>query len=260
MDTLIMKFGGASVATPEQFSNIADIIISRKKDVSRLVVVVSAMGKTTNQLIELAHKVHDNPPRREYDMLISAGERISISLLAMALLKKDCEAVSFTGSQSGIITCDRHTDARIIDVRPYRLIEELDQGKVVIIAGFQGVNQKKNITTLGRGGSDTTAVALGVALGGDVEFFKDVPGVFSEDPKKNEKATQYYHLNYEQALKIVLQDLDSRVVHERAVRLADKNALPLLVRSFMSYKENIGTIISDPKRSRERSSLYYEEG
>jgi aspartate kinase len=164
MKTLVLKFGGAAVATSAQISQIADLIIARRQEFSKIVVVVSAMGGTTDQLIELAKQVHPHPPQREYDMLISVGERISMTLLAMALCHKNQEAVSFTGSQSGIITCQRHTNAQILDVRPQRIKTSLDQGKIVIVAGFQGVSFDKEITTLGRGGSDTSAVALALAL------------------------------------------------------------------------------------------------
>ena len=175
MKTLVMKFGGAAVATPQHFSKIADIILQRLKEYNRIAVVVSAMGDTTNQLISLATQVNDTPPRREYDMLVSVGERISISLLAMALAAKKHSAVSFTGSQSGIITCSNHSEARIVDVKPHRLLPVLDSGSVVIVAGFQGVSKQGEITTLGRGGSDTSAVALAIALGAiKVEFYKDV--------------------------------------------------------------------------------------
>ena len=142
------------------------------------------MANTTDQLFKLARNVHPNPPAREQDMLVSVGERISISLLAMALAYQGVEAVSFTGSQSGIITCEKHSDASIVDIRPKRIQKVLDEGKTAIIAGFQGVSQKGEITTLGRGGSDTSAVALAVGLGARcVEFYKDVPGIFEEDPK-----------------------------------------------------------------------------
>jgi aspartate kinase len=198
MKTLVMKFGGASVATPEHFSRVAEIILSRRREFPRLAVVVSAMGDTTDQLEMLARQVNPSPPRREYDMLVSVGERISISLLAMALAAKDSEAVSFTGSQSGIITCSQHSNAAIVDVRPRRLLAALDEGKVVIVAGFQGVSVGGEITTLGRGGSDTTAVALGVALGADrVEFFKDVAGVYDKDPHQHDDAALLTSLSYE---------------------------------------------------------------
>lgn len=202
--TLIMKFGGAAVSSPESFSKIAKIIINRSIEYPRIVIVVSAMGEMTDELIALAHKVHPCPPRREYDMLVSAGERISIALLAMALSRQGKEAVSFTGSQSGIITTSHHSEAKIIDVRPTRLCAALDEGKVVIVAGFQGVSQNKEITTLGRGGSDTTAVALGVALRAEkVEFFKDVAGIYEKDPKLYPEAPFYERLTHEEAVEVV---------------------------------------------------------
>lgn len=260
--TLVMKFGGASVATPEQFSRIADIIISRSIEYPRVAVVVSAMGDTTNQLIELAKKVNPDPPRREYDMLVTVGERISISLLAMALAMKKREAVSFTGSQSGIITCARHTDARIVDVKPYRIESCLEGGKIAIVAGFQGVSRnEKNITTLGRGGSDTTAVALGVALGASkVEFFKDVPGVYNDDPKKNQEAMMYEYLSYEAALDII-RTKGAKILHSRCVELAKKNALPLHVLSFQEnfFGKNQGTVIHDTDLRREMMPRYEDD-
>ena len=142
MKTLVMKFGGASLENYESFASIADIILQRLKEYSQIAVVVSAMGDTTNQLIAMAKKVHPDPPRREYDMLLTVGERVSIALLAMALSLKGQEAFSFTGSQSGIVTCSRHADARVLDVRPHRLLPYLTSGKVIIVAGFQGVSQR----------------------------------------------------------------------------------------------------------------------
>lgn len=256
MNTLVMKFGGASVATPEQFSHIADLIIARRAEYARIVVVVSAMGGTTDQLIQLAKQVHPQPPQREYDMLISVGERISMSLLAMALCLKNQEAVSFTGSQSGIMTCQRHSQAHIIDVRPQRIESSLDQGKIVIVAGFQGVSRDREITTLGRGGSDTTAVALGIALkASKVEFFKDVPGVFSHDPKKEVYAKCFYEMTYEAALDIV--EKGAKILHARAIRLAAKNGLPLHVRSFISsYGSHPGTLILEKGKKQLEAPLY----
>lgn len=244
MNIVVMKFGGASVATPEHFSRIADIIVERLKTYSHAIVVVSAMGKTTDQLISLAKEVNPNPPRREYDMLVSVGERISISLLAMALAKKGQEAISFTGSQSGIITSDDHTEAKILEVRPHRLIPCLESGKVVIVAGFQGVSRKGEITTLGRGGSDTSAVALGVAFNSKVEFYKDVPGLFSNDPKIQADAEYYHQLTYDKALDIV--NKGAKVLHGRSIILAEKNGIPLHVKSFLDCdpKFKSGTLIS----------------
>ncbi len=241
--TLVMKFGGASLALPENFEKIADIILMRAKEYGRIVVVVSAMGNTTDELLKLGRRVNANPPRRELDMLISAGERISMALLAMALVGKGKEAISFTGSQSGIITSVEHSEARIVDVRPFRLLPHLEAGRVVIVAGFQGVSGKGEITTLGRGGSDTTAVALGAALRADkVEFYKDVGGVYEEDPKINPAAKIYPKLSYEDAYDLMQKG--AKVLHCRCVNLAFKNKLPLHVRPFSDLNSS-GTRIGD---------------
>ena len=246
MRTVIMKFGGAAVASADKFSHIADIIISRTKLFDRSVVVVSAMGHTTDDLIRLAKSVHPNPPRREYDMLVSVGERISIALLAMALSLKGVDAISFTGSQTGIITCSNHSDAKIIDVKPHRILPHLENGKVIIVAGFQGVSSCGEITTLGRGGSDTTAVALAVAINAEkVEFFKDVDGVYNDDPKVNKKAQLMTKLNYDQALAIVSNC--PQVLQSRCIELAKKNKIKLHILPFSHFAQpdHMGTLIYD---------------
>jgi aspartate kinase len=233
---LIMKFGGASVKAPDSFAQIADIVIQRAIEFPQIAIVISAMGGMTDHLINLAHQVNPSPPRREYDMLVSAGERISISLLAMALSARGYEAVSFTGSQSGIMTSNDHTEARIIDVRPYRLLPHLEAKKFVIIAGFQGVSFHKEITTLGRGGSDTTAVALGVALRAEkVEFYKDVAGIHKDDPKNVPHSQIFHSLSYDEALSVVKQT-GGRILHPRSIELAKKNNMPLHVLSFYEKK------------------------
>lgn len=238
-----MKFGGAVLKNPEIFSSLADLILERKKEYFHIVVVVSAMSGMTDNLISLAFRINPSPPEREYDMLVSAGERISISLLAMALAAKGVDAVSFTGSQSGILTTNQHREARILSVRPERLILSLNQGKIVIVAGFQGVSQNKEITTLGRGGSDTSAVALGIALGAEkVELYKDVKGIFSKDPIHDPQAFFYSQLSFDEALEIV-NTSGGRVLHNRALVLAKNNALPLHVRSFLDLTGE-GTVIS----------------
>lgn len=255
--TIILKFGGASVASTEQFAKIAEIILNKSREF-RVVVVVSAMGDTTNQLLSLAKRVHPTPPPREQDMLVSVGERISISLLAMALHQKGKEAISFTGSQSGIITSSKHSEAEIIDVKPHRILKALEAEKIVIVAGFQGVSKEGEITTLGRGGSDTTAVALGVALGAyKIEFYKDVDGVYSEDPKTNPSAQLFPFLSFAQAIEIV--DKGAKVLHSRCIRLAAKNDLPLHVISFYDplLKHHAGTLIG-PKERPECVSCQFE--
>jgi aspartate kinase len=238
MKMKVLKFGGASVSEPESFLKIADLIIERTFAGCKIAVVVSAMGNTTDQLFQLASKVHSNPPRRELDMLVSAGERISISLLAMALAARGVDAVSFTGSQSGIITTDCHSDAKIIDVRPHRIVSVLDKGQIPIVAGFQGVSRKGEITTLGRGGSDTTAVALAIALrGSEVEFYKDVPGIFDADPKKDPKARHLAEISYRDAFKMAQSG--AKVLHSRSIALAEKNGVKLRVRSFQMPGETV---------------------
>ncbi len=245
-----MKFGGASVANSESFHKIADLIIERTKQHPEIAVVISAMGNTTDQLLHLARQVHANPPRREQDMLVSVGERISISLLAMALSLKGKEAVSFTGSQSGIITCENHTEAKIVDVRPHRLLPVLKKGQIAIVAGFQGVSRQGEITTLGRGGSDTSAVALAIALGAtQVEFYKDVPGIFATDPKKDPAAPHFPTLSFEKALELANQG--AKVLHSRSIALAAKNGVQLSIRSFQN-PEMKGTVVGTASRTEKR--------
>lgn len=231
-NTLIMKFGGASVETLNHFHQVAAIVTQRQHDYENIVVVISAMHGMTDQLINLAFAVNPAPPRREYDMLVTVGERISCSLLAMALASLNCSAVSLTGSQAGIITSEEHSDAKIVDVRPHRLISHLKADKVLVVAGFQGVSRSGEITTLGRGGSDTTAVALAIALQADVEFYKDVSGIFDEDPKNNPQAVHYSRLSYEEALQVVART--GNVLHPRCIQLAALNNIPLQVLSFHS--------------------------
>lgn len=260
METVVMKFGGAAVATPAQFGTIAEIVLRRQKT-CRVVVVVSAMGDMTDELLALARQVHPDPPLREQDMLISVGERISVALLAMALSLQGGEAMSFTGSQSGIITSKEHSQAKILDVRPFRLEKSLQGGNVVIVAGFQGVSREGEITTLGRGGSDTTAIALGIALQASrVEFYKDVPAIYSEDPKKNPNAIPFTHLSYEEALAIM--ERGGQVLHSRCLQLAAKNGVPIHVRSFFDpdLQKGVGTYIGDVREGEGHNySLTFEK-
>lgn len=245
MKTIVLKFGGASVRKTDFFDPVAQIIQKKTKQYDAVVVVVSAMGKMTDQLIELAKEVHPNPPQREFDMLISVGERVSVSLLAMALDKRGISAISFTGSQSGIITTSEHCSAKIVDVRPYRLIEALQRKQVVIVAGFQGVSLDKDITTLGRGGSDTSAVALAVGLDAEkVEFYKDVSGIYDKDPHKYRNAILKKELTYREALDLNLGP--NPVLHPRSIELAEKNNLTLNILSFKN-SANPGTLIQAEK-------------
>ncbi len=229
---IVMKFGGAALQDIAHLKRSCDIIEKRAQTGSKLVVIVSAMGKTTDYLLNLASEVSSAAPKRELDMLLSAGERISMALVSMELQSRGLVAHSFTGSQAGIITDDCHSDAQIVDVKPFRILEDLQKGSIPIIAGFQGVSLSKEITTLGRGGSDTTACAMGVALkAGWVEFYKDVPGVFSNDPKVDPEAICYDELDYDQAFAIV-QHSSKKLLHPRALIMAKKNKLPLFIQSF----------------------------
>lgn len=232
---VVMKFGGAALDGHESISHIADLISDKYQQNKRIVVVVSAMGKMTDELISLAKQVNPEPPKRELDMLISVGERISMSLLAMALAKREVPAFSFTGSQSGIITSSDHNEASIVEVKPYRIRDCLEKGCIAIVAGFQGVSVDKEITTLGRGGSDTTAVALGCALeASHIEFYKDVDGVFATDPKRSEDATHFEMLSYKDAEVIIKNG--AKVLHLPCLQMAEKYGIPLHVLSFLKGK------------------------
>lgn len=242
MKPCVMKFGGASLVKPECFNEIAALIQEKMRTNPQIVVVLSAMGDTTNRLLKLAKTVHPNPPGRELDMLVSVGERVSIALLAMALAKVGCEAVSFTGSQSGIITSSDHSDAKIVDVKPRRILESLKKGLVAIVAGFQGVSRGGEITTLGRGGSDTTAVALGVALGSEVvEFYKDVGAIYERDPKADPAAAKLPRLSYREAA--TLMQGGARVLHVRSIVLAEKNGIRLHVHPYHRQDGKPGSVV-----------------
>src|SRR5499427_7542639 len=196
---VVQKYGGSSVADADKIKLVAKRIARTKAAGKKVVVVVSAMGKTTNQLIEKARSISESPSRRELDMLLTCGEREAMSLLSMALLEEGLEAISFTGSQAGILTNDRHSGARIIEVRPVRIEDELERDRVVIVAGFQGMSYKREITTLGRGGSDTTAVALAAALAAEYcEICSDVDGVYSADPRVVPEARRLDEISYDE--------------------------------------------------------------
>jgi aspartate kinase len=241
---VVQKYGGSSVADAEGIKRVAQRIVDAKRAGNDVVVVVSAMGDTTDELIDLAQQVSPLPAGRELDMLLTAGERISMALLAMAIGNLGQEARSYTGSQAGVITDSVHGKAKIIDVTPGRLQKALDLGAVAIVAGFQGVSQDtKDITTLGRGGSDTTAVALAAALDADVcEIYSDVDGVFTADPRIVPKARKRDRVSYEEMLEMAA--CGSKILHLRCVEYARRYQMPIHVRSSFSQKQ--GTWISDP--------------
>jgi aspartate kinase len=243
MAVLVQKYGGTSVEGPERIRAVARRVAAARAVGNDVLVVVSAMGQTTDELLRLARGVSREPSRRELDMLLTTGERVTMALLAMALHDLDVPAISFTGSQSGILTDAGHGAARITAVRPERLRRELDRGKVVIVAGFQGVNpDTKEITTLGRGGSDTTAVALAASFGAArCEIYTDVPGVFSADPRLVPAARVIPRLDYRVCS--TLAHLGGRVLHSRCVDLAAREGVPLVVRS--SFDEAPGTEIGE---------------
>ena len=226
---IVQKYGGSSVATVEKLGQVADMVAAARRRGDDVVVVVSAMGKTTDELIALAKKISPEPARRELDMLVSTGERVSMALLSIAMHARGIDSISFTGSQSGIITSDRHFDARILEVRPYRIEDELERGKVVIVAGYQGMSEKKEITTLGRGGSDTTAVALAAALGADrCEIYSDVDGVYSADPRVVADASHLPELRLE--LLQEMAEAGAKVLNAQAVEWARRSNIAIHAR------------------------------
>ena len=242
MALVVQKYGGSSVADADGIKRVAQRIVATHKAGDRVVVVVSAMGDSTDELMDLANQVSPLPPGRELDMLLTAGERISMALLAMAIANLGLEALSFTGSQAGVITDSVHGRARIIDVTPGRIATALDSGAIPIVAGFQGVSQTgKDITTLGRGGSDTTAVALAAALRADVcEIYTDVNGVFTADPRIVRAARKIPRLSYEEMLEMAA--CGTKVLMLRCVEYARRYDVPIHVRS--SFSNKIGTWVS----------------
>jgi aspartate kinase len=240
---VVQKYGGSSVADAEGIKRVAKRIVDTRKAGNEVVVVVSAMGDTTDDLRDLAEQVSPLPPPRELDMLLTAGERISMALLAMAIANLGHEARSYTGSQAGVITDSAHGNARIIDITPGRIRDALDAGRIVIVAGFQGVSQDtKEVTTLGRGASDTTAVALGAALGATVvEIYTDVDGVFTADPRIVATARRLAHITYEEMLEMAASG--AKVLHLRCVEYARRYDIPVHVRS--SFSTRTGTLVSD---------------
>lgn len=238
---IVQKFGGTSVADTEKIKNVARTVIKEKENGNDVVVVVSAMGHTTDYLVKMAHDLNPNPSGREMDMLLSTGEGVSIALLAIALQAAGYEAVSFNAMQVGIMTENVHSKARIIDIKTEKLRKNLNEGKIIVVAGFQGVTEDGEITTLGRGGSDTSAVALAAALNAErCDIYTDVEGVYTTDPRVVPNASRLEQISYEEMLE--LAHAGANVLHPRSVETAKQFNVPLRVRS--SFKlENLGTLI-----------------
>lgn len=239
---VVQKFGGSSVADIEKIKRVAQKVVETKRAGHGVVVVVSAMGNTTDQLIAKAREIHPEPAKREMDMLVSVGERITIALLTMAIHELGEQAISFTGSQSGILTNDSHNRARIIEVRPFRIQDELEHDKIVIVAGYQGVSYKREITTLGRGGTDTTAVALTAALGAErCEIYSDVDGVFSADPRIVVDARKLDELTYDEML--ALSRHGAKVLNSEAVAYAKRHGIAIHAKSTFGGPQATGTYV-----------------
>ena len=240
MALIVQKYGGSSVADAEKIKSVARRVARRKDEGNDMVVVVSAMGKTTDQLIALAQEIMEHPPERELDVLLSTGETVSTTLMAMALHSMGYDAVSLSGAQAGIMTDAVYSKARILGIDPERVQSELEQGRIVIVAGFQGISEEMDVTTLGRGGSDTTAVALAAALRAVVcEIYTDVEGVYTTDPRIEPKARKLKDIGYEEMLELAA--VGAKVMHARAVEVAAFYDMPILVAS--SFKEVPGTLI-----------------
>jgi len=245
---IVQKYGGSSVADTDRIKGVAKRVVRHRKKGCRMVVVVSALGDTTDKLIELSREITDSPSEREMDMLMSTGEQVSVALLAMAIHKLGYEAISFTGAQVGIITDTSHTMARILKINTRRIEQELKKGKIVIVAGFQGITMTQDITTLGRGGSNLTAVALAKALGAMYcEMNTDVPGVFTADPRVVPNARKLSRISYEEMLE--LASAGAQVLQPRSIEVAKKFNVPIHVRSTFSDEE--GTVISKEVKTME---------
>jgi aspartate kinase len=243
MPTIVQKYGGTSVGSVERIQAVADRVVRAREEGNDVVVVVSAMGDTTDELLDMAHRIAPTPEPRELDMLLTAGERIAMSLLGIAINARGCKAASYTGSQAGIMTDTQHGAAKIVEIRPKRIIEAMAAGNVVIIAGFQGLSTSSyEITTLGRGGSDTTAVAMAVALGAEVcEIYTDVTGVFSADPRIHPLARKIQAISYEEMLEFAAAG--ARVLSSRSVEYARRHGMRIHVRS--SFEDVPGTWVQE---------------
>jgi aspartate kinase len=249
---IVQKYGGTSVADAERIQAVADRIVRCREDGYDVVVVVSAMGHSTDELIDLAHQIVAVPEPREFDMLLTAGERIAMSLVAIAVNARGCRAASYTGSQAGIITDTQHGRARIVEIRPKRIVESLEAGNVVILAGFQGLSTSYDITTLGRGGSDTTAVAMAAALGAEVcEIYTDVDGVFTADPRLVPGARKLDRVTYEEMLELAASG--AQVLQLRSVEYARRNGVRVHVRS--SFDDEPGTWIAEEDESQMEGAM-----
>jgi aspartate kinase len=237
LSLIVMKFGGSSVGDAERMKRVANRIAERKKEGHKCVIVVSAMGDTTDELIDLSKQIYDGtPPAREMDMLLTTGEQVSVALLSMAIHNLGVKAVSYTGWQSGILTEPVHGKARILDIQPQRVLKAIEEDNVVIVAGFQGMSEEGEITTLGRGGSDTTAVALAAAIKADLcEIYTDVDGIYSTDPRIVKVARKLKEISYDEMLE--LANLGAAVLHPRAVEYAKNYNVALVVRSSFTYNE-----------------------
>lgn len=239
---IVQKYGGTSVGTTDKIKRVAERIIQEKAQGYHLVVIVSAMGDTTDELVKLAREIVDHPSGREYDALLSTGEAISSALLAMAITARGHDAISLTGRQAGVYTEDIHNKARILDVKPGRALEELRANKIVIITGFQGINSQDDVTTIGRGGSDTSAVAIAAALKADrCEIYTDVDGVYTANPNLIKDARKLKYISYDEMLEMA--SLGAQVLHPRSVEGARAYNIELHVRS--SYNFNEGTIVKE---------------
>lgn len=241
MEVIVQKYGGSSVGTTEKIKKVAQTVVKRKKDGKSMVVVVSAMGDTTDDLITMAKEISKEPDKREMDALLSTGEMISSSLLAMAIKELGVDAVSFTAYQLNILTNGQHGKALIKDLDAGKIFKALEEDKIVIVAGFQGINDQGNITTLGRGGSDTTAVALAYKLNGICEIYTDVDGVYSSDPRKLKNAKKLTEIHYEEMLE--LASLGAQIMHSRSIELGQKYKIPIYV--GLSNSEIKGTMIME---------------
>ncbi|HHJ40293.1 MAG: aspartate kinase [Methylothermaceae bacteria B42] len=252
MPLFVQKYGGTSVGTVDRIQYVADKILQAKQRGEDIVVVVSAMSGETDRLLGLARQVQDHPNPRELDVLLSTGEQVTIALLCMALEEKGCPASSYTGAQARILTDAAHTKARIVDIDTTRIRKDLDQGKVVVVAGFQGVNEEGDITTLGRGGSDTTAVALAAALKADeCQIYTDVDGVYTTDPRVEPRARRLDRITFEEMLEMA--SLGSKVLQIRAVEFAGKYNVPLRVLS--TFDDGEGTLITYEDEAMEQALI-----